>query len=65
MIGKKYHTSITCGAEDLRRVNQWLDQRTSQCYGEIIKYDCQENTVMLTLSFTSKASLMEFQLTFR
>lgn len=56
--------TIECCAQKLREVIQWLDKKKPDCHGEIIKYNCQDNTVYVTINFSDKMSLIEFQLTF-
>lgn len=61
---KKHLLDIVCTAQQLKAVIHWCDDHSRRCETQIIKYDCQENTVLVTVRFSDKESLVAFQLTF-
>lgn len=64
MFRKTHLLDIVCTAQQLKDVMHWCQGYSQRCETQIIKYDCQENTVLVTVRFDNKEAFVEFQLTF-
>lgn len=64
MVSTDNTLTIECCAKTLKDVLDWLDKKHPSCRGEILKHNCQDNTVSMLVNFPDKMSWVEFKLTF-